>query len=106
MLRHDIGDKQKVGTVSEAFPHLVLENFGSKLGERVGNILKYLFPVPKPESKRVITLANRNDYISFRHHTFDMPKVRRWEMALPQATSGGASSWSTASAAVSVPTAL
>jgi len=25
-------------------------------------------------SKRVITLANQNDFISFRHHTFDMPK--------------------------------
>ncbi len=25
-------------------------------------------------SKRVITLANQNDFISFRHHTYDMPK--------------------------------
>lgn len=25
-------------------------------------------------SKRVITVANQNDFISFRHHTFDMPK--------------------------------
>lgn len=47
VLRHDIGEKKKVGTVSEAYPHLVLDNFTSKLGQRVGNILKYLFPCPK-----------------------------------------------------------
>uniref|UniRef100_A0A183GLU9 Brix domain-containing protein n=1 Tax=Heligmosomoides polygyrus TaxID=6339 RepID=A0A183GLU9_HELPZ len=32
--------------------------------------LKYLFPVPKENSKRVITFANTDDFISFRHHTF------------------------------------
>ena len=31
------------------------------------NILKYLFPVPKEDSKRVITFANQEDYISFRY---------------------------------------
>lgn len=50
VLRHDIGEKKKVGTVSEAFPHLVLDNFTSKLGQRVANILKYLFPCPKVRS--------------------------------------------------------
>lgn len=30
------------------------------------NILKYLFPVPKPDSRRVITFSNTEDYISFR----------------------------------------
>lgn len=33
-------------------------------------ILKHLFPVPKPDSKRVITFANDSDYVSFRHHTY------------------------------------
>ena len=47
VLRHDIGEKRKVGTISEAYPHLVIDNFSSRLGERVGNILKYLFPCPK-----------------------------------------------------------
>ncbi len=59
VLRHDIGDKKQVGTVSEAYPHLILDNFSSKLGSRVANILKYLFPVPKQDSKRVITFANQ-----------------------------------------------
>lgn len=63
VLRHDIKDP---GTVSEAFPHLILEQFNSKLGQRISRALKFLFPVPKPDSKRVMTFANQNDFISFR----------------------------------------
>ncbi|CAL8468897.1 g8438 [Coccomyxa elongata] len=74
VLRHDIGEKKKVGTISEAYPHLIVNNFTSRLGERVGNILKYLFPCPKDDSKRVISLVNQSDYISFRHHTYEMPR--------------------------------
>ncbi len=58
MTRHDIGDKAKVGTVSEAYPHLIFEGFTSKLGQRVANILKYLFPAPKDTSRRVLTFVN------------------------------------------------
>lgn len=67
VMRHDIPD---VGKMSEAFPHLIFHNFKSKLGERVEKILKYIFPVPKEDSKRVITFANKDDFISFRHHTY------------------------------------
>ena len=67
VMRHDIEER---GTVSEAYPHLILHNLISPLGQRVGNILKYLFPVPKPESKRVMTFANQQDSISFRHHVY------------------------------------
>jgi rRNA maturation protein Rpf1 len=34
VLRHDIKDQ---GTVSEAFPHLIFDNFNSKLGNRVSS---------------------------------------------------------------------
>lgn len=64
--RHEIPD---IGTMPEAKPHLIFHNFKSKLGERTMSILKYLFPVPKEDTKRIITLANHDDYISFRHHT-------------------------------------
>jgi len=74
VLRHDIGDKSEIGTVSEAYPHLIFDGFSSKLGSRVSDILKHLFPAPKMESKRVMTFANREDYISFRHHTYEMPR--------------------------------
>jgi rRNA maturation protein Rpf1 len=39
-------------------------------GLRLQTILKHLFPVPKPDSKRVITFANDSDFVSFRHHTY------------------------------------
>lgn len=67
VMRHDIPG---VGTMSEAHPHLIFHNFKTKLGIRVQNILKYLFPVPKEDSKRVVTFANQEDYISFRHHVY------------------------------------
>ncbi|GFZ02623.1 ribosomal RNA processing Brix domain protein [Actinidia rufa] len=64
--RHDIKDKNAIGTMPEAYPHLILNNFSTKLGQRTANILKYLFPVPKPDTKRIITFSNQSDYISFR----------------------------------------
>lgn len=67
VLRHDIQDK---GTVSEQFPHLIFDGFNSKLGARVKDTLRYLFPVPKEDAKRVMTFANRSDFISYRHHVF------------------------------------
>ncbi len=65
-LRHDIA-QYKSSTVSEQYPHLIFENFSSKLGERMRDILKYLFPVPKEDSKRVMTFSNEDDFISFRY---------------------------------------
>jgi U3 small nucleolar ribonucleoprotein protein IMP4 len=74
VMRHDVKD-QDIGTVSEANPHLVLENFTTPLGKRTANILKHLFPAPKDgKSKRVITFANDADYVSLRHHTYEMPR--------------------------------
>eukprot|EP00055_Hartaetosiga_balthica_P011434 m.51987 g.51987 ORF g.51987 m.51987 type:complete len:154 (-) comp7592_c0_seq4:228-689(-) len=67
VMRHDIVD---VGKMSEASPHLIFNNFSTKVGKRVTNILKFLFPVPREDSKRVMTFSNESDYISFRHHVF------------------------------------
>ncbi|GBC04901.1 hypothetical protein RclHR1_05930011 [Rhizophagus clarus] len=77
VLRHDIQDE---GTVSEAFPHLIFHNFNSNLGRRVMSILKYLFPVPREDSKRVMTFANDSDYISFRHNVY--AKINNKEVQL------------------------
>jgi len=66
VLRHDLSDR--IGAMSEAVPHLILDNFASPLGQRLATILRYLFPIPKDDSKRVIAFVNRNDTISFRHH--------------------------------------
>lgn len=67
VMRHDI---EGATNASEAYPHLLFHNLNSKLGERITTILKHLFPVPKTESKRVITFASNMDYISFRHHVY------------------------------------
>ncbi|XP_075181075.1 U3 small nucleolar ribonucleoprotein IMP4-like [Anomaloglossus baeobatrachus] len=78
VMRHDIPD---LGTMSEAHPHLVFHNFTSRLGQRVSNIMKYLFPVPKDDSRRVITFANQEDYISFRHHVYKKTDHRNIELS-------------------------
>ncbi|CAM5174258.1 unnamed protein product [Eretmochelys imbricata] len=77
-MRHEVPD---IGTMSEANPHLIFHNFTSRLGQRVCSILKYLFPVPKEDSKRVITFANRDDYISFRHHVYKKTDHRNIELS-------------------------
>lgn len=68
VLRHDL--EGGASPMSEAFPHIILNNFNTELGKRIGNVLKCLFPVPKPETRRIVTFSNDNDFISFRHHMF------------------------------------
>lgn len=63
VLRHDV---EGAAHVSQQLPHLIFHNFTTKLGERVMNILKHLFPPAKEGSTRVMTFANDNDFISFR----------------------------------------
>ncbi|PWV15768.1 putative U3 small nuclear ribonucleoprotein (snRNP) [Trypanosoma cruzi] len=75
--RHDIQD---VGTMSEQHPHLIFENFTTRLGRRVRDVLKFLFPVPKPDATRVLTFDNQNDFVSFRHHTFRAVKGREVQL--------------------------
>ncbi|KAJ1796112.1 snoRNA-binding rRNA-processing protein imp4 [Coemansia sp. RSA 2399] len=67
VLRHDIENQ---GNISEAYPHLIFENFNSNLGNRIKSVLRYLFPVPKRDSKRIMAFANSSDFISFRHHVY------------------------------------
>jgi len=74
VMRHDIPG---LGHAPQQYPHLIFHNFKSPLGVRVSSILKYLFPVPKVDSKRVITFANNDDYISMRHHAYK--KRGRWK---------------------------
>jgi len=42
VLRHDL--KDKVDPVSEAYPHLIFDNFSTKIGDRITSILKHMFP--------------------------------------------------------------
>lgn len=65
VLRHDIASHSS-STVSEQYPHLIFDGFESKLGKRVMDVLRFLFPVPKEDSKRVMTFANEGDFVTFR----------------------------------------
>lgn len=71
VLRHDIPE---CTAASQAYPHLIIDGLNSKVGKRVGQILQALYPIPRPESRRVLTFANRNDFISFRHHMYTKDK--------------------------------
>ncbi|KAL9182509.1 hypothetical protein ACHAXT_013161 [Thalassiosira profunda] len=68
VLRHDL--EGGAAPMSEAYPHIILNNFQTDLGQRVGNILKCLFPIPKPDTKRIVTFSNDDDHVSFRHHVY------------------------------------
>ena len=68
VLRHDL--EGGAAPMSEAYPHIILNNFTTELGKRVGNILKCLFPVPRIDTRRIVTFSNDNDHISFRHHVY------------------------------------
>jgi U3 small nucleolar ribonucleoprotein protein IMP4 len=69
--RHDISDKKSIGKMPEQYPHLIFNNFTTQMGQRVGNILKHIFPAPKLDAKRIVTFSNQSDYISFRNHVYD-----------------------------------
>jgi len=71
MLRRDIPNAAQ-GTVSEQYPHLIFEGFTSKIGKRVVQILKHIFPPREQGSKsnRVVTFYNQEDAIEVRHHVY------------------------------------
>lgn len=67
VLRHEVGG---LGGAPLGAPHLLLHRLDSALGRRVGSILKHLFPVPRPQSRRVVTFANHEDVILVRNHVY------------------------------------
>ncbi|KAJ5391755.1 hypothetical protein N7509_007245 [Penicillium cosmopolitanum] len=82
VLRADIPNSAR-GTVSESYPHLVFEGFTTKLGTRVVQILKHLFP-PRETGKvgnRVVSFVNKEDSIEVRHHVFVKTGYRDVELA-------------------------
>ena len=59
------------GRASTHTPELILNNFTTALGHRVGRMLGSLLPQdPEFKGRRVITLHNQRDYIFFRHHRY------------------------------------
>ncbi|KIW00270.1 uncharacterized protein PV09_08160 [Verruconis gallopava] len=83
VLRADIPNAAR-GTVSESYPHLIFEGFSTKLGKRVVQILKHLFPPREPSRQlgsRVVTFKNIEDSIEVRHHVFVQTGYQSVELA-------------------------
>jgi ribosome production factor 1 len=56
---------------TEHIPELILNNFDSKIGVRVGRLMASLFPQnPEFRGRRVVTFHNQRDFIFFRHHRY------------------------------------
>ncbi|KAH7578138.1 hypothetical protein JRO89_XS01G0345100 [Xanthoceras sorbifolium] len=52
-------------------PELVLNNFTTRLGHRIGRLIQSLFPQdPEFRGRRVATFHNQRDFIFFRHHRY------------------------------------
>jgi ribosome production factor 1 len=52
-------------------PELILNNFGTRLGHRVGRFLGCLVPHdPQFRGRQVVTMHNQRDFIFFRHHRY------------------------------------
>lgn len=59
------------GRPSAHIPELILNNFTTALGHRVGRLLASLLPQdPEFRGRRVITMHNQRDFIFFRHHRY------------------------------------
>ncbi|GER55491.1 ribosome production factor [Striga asiatica] len=68
VLRKDIKNH---GNPTNHQPELILTNFTTRLGHRVGRLIQSLFPQdPNFRGRRVVTFHNQRDFIFFRHHRY------------------------------------
>ncbi|CAA7013061.1 unnamed protein product [Microthlaspi erraticum] len=68
VLRKDIKNH---GNPTSHEPELILKNFSTRLGNRVGRFFQSLFPQePNFRGRRVVTFHNQRDFIFFRHHRY------------------------------------
>lgn len=59
------------GRATEHKPELILNNFGTRLGRRVGRMFASLFcQDPTFRGRRAVTFHNQRDFIFFRHHRY------------------------------------
>ncbi|PNX96102.1 ribosome production factor 1-like protein, partial [Trifolium pratense] len=79
VLRKDIKNH---GVPTSHQPELVLNNFTTRLGHRVGRMIQSLFPQnPEFKGRRVVTFHNQRDFIFFRHHRyiFETKEIKKIE---------------------------
>eukprot|EP00917_Polyrhabdina_sp_WS-2016_P007793 GHVP01017422.1.p1 GENE.GHVP01017422.1~~GHVP01017422.1.p1 ORF type:complete len:344 (+),score=71.12 GHVP01017422.1:339-1370(+) len=60
------------GSMTNHKPELVLNNFDTRLGHRLGRQIASLFPQrPEFEGRRVLMFHNQRDFVFFRHYRYD-----------------------------------
>ncbi|KAI4381599.1 hypothetical protein MLD38_007659 [Melastoma candidum] len=68
ILRKDIKNH---GNPTGHKPELVLNNFTTRIGHRIGRLILSLFPQdPNFRGRRVVTFHNQRDFVFFRHHRY------------------------------------
>ncbi|GBE59874.1 IMP4 family U3 small nucleolar ribonucleoprotein [Babesia ovata] len=64
-------DMKGSGNFTESKSEIILNNFNTRIGRRIGRQIASLFPLdPEFEARRVITWHNQRDMIFFRHHRY------------------------------------
>lgn len=64
-------DLDNSGQKTEHQPEIILNNFTTRLGRRIGRFFSSLFPpAPEFQGRQAVTLHNQRDYIFFRHHRY------------------------------------
>lgn len=64
-------DIKRHGRASSHRPELILNNFGTRLGHRLGRMFASIFSQdPNFKGRRAVTFHNQRDYIFFRHHRY------------------------------------
>ena len=59
------------GNPTTHIPEIILNNFTTRLGRRVGRFLGSFFPhEPQFEGRQVVTFHNQRDFIFIRHHRY------------------------------------
>lgn len=77
LTRLKLGQEIKGGATcnAEHQPELILNNFQTRLGRRIGRQLAALFP-QKPDfvGRRTVTFHNQRDFVFFRHYRYEFKK--------------------------------
>lgn len=74
LTRLKLGQEMKGGATCNAShnPELILNNFTTRLGRRMGRFLAALFPQqPHFEGRRTVTFHNQRDFVFFRHYRYN-----------------------------------
>ena len=63
--------KRGGGNPTTHWPELILKNFRTRLGRKIGRMFGAIFPQrPHLEGRQVVTMHNQRDYIFFRQHRY------------------------------------